>query len=1338
MRRGTRQYKGSGHARREKEGGPNPNKKKPRPQGPVIGSLKTTATFLSDQEKSLADLPSRKLFDVKDANNWLMAGETLLQRQMPQIEALMKDMSTVELNLLPKRSIEVEVRILTEGDRYNLDRFDRTLEWMLRYFPNVEPVEFEEKVYTVPDSQFRKDYSAEYVVRPGEMYLKAKKVKNFYVQLPSILTLIPRLGISIESPDFSFDFRQQESKKTHKKRWTFPIDSNTATRLGLDSITETTTRAEGKTIPDIATLKTVGDTARGVIDFTIREINDKLQYSIEIELDNTTIRTFRTETAYIMAGGKRAETEVNILTLSAAQQELLDVWTKLLVTVINRTGVFLTSQDVSQIHRSFNDVLKIAADDIPTDIINKPEDLQESDFSWLSPERSDIFTSNLNADESAEGKLVALRQYRIFKPLLSTPGGFYVSLKADGTRFYLFLASTGIYLLNPLSALLLKVTGKGTLAPFLYDILPGTILDVELIGDFEPDGTMDQYQMLAFDILAYNGEDVRMKTYTERLQVLESAVAQLKDPIYQNKMSRINEADQSKIVGYVRPTTVLAFNEVFMIESKPVYRLPCLEDIPEDGPDAPRTEVDRRLYAKALATQFFDILGRVALASTYSSSSEETVMVDGKTMLTQPQNTKGIIWSTDGIILTPAERPYLEIHQSAKSLVRKWKQQLTIDFRVGRGADAQLTLLAFSNDDKAEIPFTGGDFPWNGNVELEPDMEGQIVEFAWQYSDQFFDHAFVPLRVRTDKVVGNPMYLALSLWKYINDPITIDDLSGNSLTWMRRYHNRVKTYLLNELASKFRKNSGELLDLGSGYGGDLGHWSKFARVYAVEPDIENQREFIARQKGLSNLDYRIPTTEPSATVATDQTGGERLTGHYARLAAIHARSRVKDPIRDANRSPNAPVSTSSETSPPKSSTSRSIDAGKRPLREGKAAIETIVTPINARAEDLQDLIPKINGRKVSCVTMFNALTFLYESRERIKALLDTVTTLLKEGGYFYLIAMDGELLLNSMNKPASAAGENESYNTIRTRNLEISKVPHPSCRKIWIKISEGIVRGQYEYLINLREFVQLMDLYGFKLMEERYLDEEPLLSDESFWFSSMFKLLKFRFSLNPVKRELENFLKPIIERMEGDAVIIPREPDDAPEYIRSTYFSSRGINKLLRYGNPQDGSCYIHAILRAFSKPYKKLTVAERSVFIIQLRKELSAHYTREIHDGIGNGYFATSEVPAYRYENMKLAIADPGYWIPQPLMEFIGDQLETNVYIIRGIDAEPYVFGDTASHVKPGRKNVVLYWINDNHYETVGQLELNNQVRQVFMDGHPLVKAIGAKPSTVQGNEPR
>ena len=121
----------------------------------------------------------------------------------------------------------------------------------------------------------------------------------------------------------------------------------------------------------------------------------------------------------------------------------------------------------------------------------------------------------------------------------------------------------------------------------------------------------------------------------------------------------------------------------------------------------------------------------------------------------------------------------------------------------------------------------------------------------------------------------------------------------------------------------------------------------------------------------------------------------------------------------------------------------------------------------------------------------------------------------------------------------------------------------------------------------------------------------------------------------------------------------------------------------------------------------------------------MAVNYTLEIHNAVGNGFFVSSQSPAYSYENVRASISQSTFWVSAQLLNYIGDQLQANVYILRGADAEVYKFGSTAGHITPGRKNIILYWINDNHYETVGQIENGNQVRLVFPDDHPLIVAI-------------
>jgi hypothetical protein len=206
------------------------------------------------------------------------------------------------------------------------------------------------------------------------------------------------------------------------------------------------------------------------------------------------------------------------------------------------------------------------------------------------------------------------------------------------------------------------------------------------------------------------------------------------------------------------------------------------------------------------------------------------------------------------------------------------------------------------------------------------------------------------------------------------------------------------------------------------------------------------------------------------------------------------------------------------------------------------------------------------------------------------------------------------------------------------------------------------------------------------------------------------------------KEELVNLLRPLV--MENSRVILPLEPYEAPQIIRSTVMTARGVTGLLRYGNPQDASAYLHAILRAFSKPYNALNLAEKQGFIIQLRKDLAERYTREVHDRIDQGGLARSPVPALKYDNLKAALGDAAFPITQHMMEFLNEQLQVNVVVLRGLDAQPYRFEAlTNQQRKPGLKNIVLYWINDSHFETVGQLEANNFVLLVFPDNSPVVQ---------------
>jgi hypothetical protein len=1308
----TRTVKGKGATRAKIER--EETRPKPKSEGLSIAAI----TFSAGQKPAPREKGPVGRFEkeqcslIADANR-LPAGGSFMDAQRPNIEYLLNRLVNVGGTTLP-RSMEVEVRLLYGSDPDDLDSFSRVYQWLHNHFPMVQALEFQERKYVIGAERLGSpDYVADYVWRGAtETYAKIKSRHNLAsrtiaIALPAIGNLIPRLGVSSEIRNFPFDTSAAGHSISNRKRWSYPINTRTAVELGIDM---------GFSLQS----ENFEEQASGVIDLTVTNVDGVLSYSIEIELDSNTIKSVDVqEKPEIFAGqpvlGRPLRT-VSHLTVSHPQLHLLDTWLKILSTVINKTGVLLTSDEKEAVEQEFNKTLGINSKYLRSFMVNKPKDLQKRDLAWLRPEESDLFMKLGSYDETPDENSRRLHELGIYQPLLSIPGGYYVSLKADGTRYYFFSARDGIYLINAQSCVVTKITGPRTPYGRFFNLLTGTILDVEVLGDIEPDGTFDEYQILVFDVLTVAGRRVDELSYTERLKHIQSAVD------YFNNDQEIEKQVQENLkTGIQVRDTGWHWKQLFRIQAKPVWKLPSPSDLAFNPKES---QVERHFKLRTLAKDFFSILGAAAERAQISNAEgyQVTIVKDGQEISTDPfpQITGGIEWYSDGLILTPAERPYLEKldlfrqnlpDDSNYSLVRKWKQIPTIDYRISRVSTGSLSLFSFDQQSREDVVFSDRIYPWNGNAELTPDMEGKIFEFRWGYSEVLGDMAFIATRERTDRSFPNPLKVARAVWGLINDPITVDDLKGWTLTRMRRYHNRVKEALLTEMASKV--DVPVLMDIGSGRGGDLTKWKKFKHVYAVEPDVQNLRELISRK-------HRLPTFD-SESLSELEEGNKN--DHYVQMAALHQRSEIP---------------------------------GKPKVGVGHGKIDNVTT-INAGGENIiaiQDVVP---ARQVNCVSVMNALTFFYDSLDHIQQLIQTITHFLVPGGYCYMIAFDGELLLNSMQMSAptdtkqsgqmpsalaavsgadqtplvhtgsgleDASGTVQTHNSIKTRNLTVAKAGDPSCRKVWIKIEGAIVRGQFEYLINTRELVHIMDGFGFRILDERYLNEETLLSAEEYWFSSIFKVLKFQYSTSPAKRDLRNFFSSFAERMEASHAIQPLEPHDAPQEIVSSQLAPFNVGRLLRYGNPQDGSCYIHGVLRAFSRHYKGFTESERKNFVGKLRAEMASNYTEAIHNAVGDGFFHTSQLPAYSYENVKASIGQTTFWVSSQLLSFIGEQLNTNVYILRGVDPVVYKFGYTLDHIKPGRKNVVLLWINDNHYETVGVLEPGNQVRLVFADNHPLIIA--------------
>lgn len=223
-----------------------------------------------------------------------------------------------------------------------------------------------------------------------------------------------------------------------------------------------------------------------------------------------------------------------------------------------------------------------------------------------------------------------------------------------------------------------------------------------------------------------------------------------------------------------------------------------------------------------------------------------------KTMNNFEDNKKTLPYKDDGYIYTPVFMNYNSGNDKKNLNLRKlgdfpdivkWKPPnlMTIDFQIKRENDK---IKLYINENGKLVKFIGNIFkPFNeNNVDDTPlnAEDNSIVEYAWNTTKEIF----YPIRVRSDKFKPNKKEFAQDNWKLIHDPISIDVLKGVGSTLLRKYHNKIKSFLYEKTDPKEKT----LLDIGSGNGGDVNKWlkSKYNKIVAVEPDKEHVKELSSR------------------------------------------------------------------------------------------------------------------------------------------------------------------------------------------------------------------------------------------------------------------------------------------------------------------------------------------------------------------------------------------------------------------------------------------------------------------------------------------------------------
>jgi hypothetical protein len=178
-----------------------------------------------------------------------------------------------------------------------------------------------------------------------------------------------------------------------------------------------------------------------------------------------------------------------------------------------------------------------------------------------------------------------------------------------------------------------------------------------------------------------------------------------------------------------------------------------------------------------------------------------------------------------------------------------------------------------------------------------------------------------------------------------------------------------------------------------------------------------------------------------------------------------------------------------------------------------------------------------------------------------------------------------------------------------------------------------------------------------------------------------------------------------------------------------------------------DGSCLFHAISNSFFAPYheemlhgrhvsrEKMVAALRRELADKLSSPISEDTNSPIHYDILNGgntsAFAES-VPEFDITYMQKQL-DSQTPIGYGYMEFIGNALNKDIYILEAVRHDIYVTDELPLTIKGNRCSIVLYYMN-GHYELVGIRKNNETFDTHFNPDHTLIRFLYSRVRQITG----
>ncbi len=389
-------------------------------------------------------------------------------------------------------------------------------------------------------------------------------------------------------------------------------------------------------------------------------------------------------------------------------------------------------------------------------------------------------------------------------------------------------------------------------------------------------------------------------------------------------------------------------------------------------------------------------------------------------------------------------------------------------------------------------------------------------------------------------------------------------------------------------------------------------------------------------------------------------------------------------------------------------------------RIGASGQQTKVTvlPVKGEATEIirKTVFETFETGRVGVIALMLSLSFFWSDPTTLHALIETITSCTDSGSELIFLTIDGRCTAQLFHPALGGIARDKIVFANATYELKEGQVTidHPG----------SIVGKQQEWLVNLAEFEALLRPFGFEYVKKSWTraEEEKFLPHDARVYSSMYsygRMVRRSPKYTSIVRPLEPIFSKSLERRgfrslpvswldeEGNVRTEIAVGDD--EWLPLT---TSLASDLVRIAVIADGSCILHALLKAVYVPYQNNESAAYRISLAErVRREMARMLSPEIWAAIDDGELikrvtemveprlSKGKMFDYTLNGMKRML-NSDYWMGDETYSLLATIFNCNILFWFGTDSEIYADDWVWDTDKP----VVMLVNNGHHCELIGK----------------------------------